>query len=81
MYEIQNMWEDALEKKVLREIDRIVEDRVDLDSDRKERLRINMHKWLRDQMDYGDVKAAEIVVGMGSRSKSPLIRAVQDIID
>ena len=81
VYEIQNMWEDALEKKVLREIDRIVEDRVDLDSDRKERLRINMHKWLRDQMDYGDVKAAEIVVGMGSRSKSPLIRAVQDIID
>ena len=80
VYDIEFIWEDALEKKVLDTIDQIVEERVDLDSDRKTRLRINMHKWLRDQMDYGDVKSAEIVVGMGSRSKSPLIRAVQDII-
>lgn len=81
VYDIDFMWQDALEKKVLETIDKIVDERVDLDQDHKNRLRINMHKWLRDQMDYGDVKAAEIVVGMGSRSKSPLIRAVQDIID
>ena len=78
--DIRRIWEQALEKKVSRTIDNIVDDRVDLDQDRKTRLRINMYKWLREQMDYGDVKSAEVFIGMGSRSKSPILRAVQDII-
>lgn len=81
MDDINNTYQDALEKKVKNTIDQIVDDRVELDADRRERLRINMHKWLRDQMDYGDVKIAEVVLGMGTKSKSPIIRAVQDIID
>ena len=79
--DIDITWNNALQKKCLDTIDQMVQDRVDLDQDRKTRLRINMYKWLNDQMDYGDVKYAETLIGMGSRSKSPIIRAMQDIID
>lgn len=78
--DIESTYNDGLENKVKVLIDDIVNTRVDLDQDMKERLRINMYKWLRDQMDYGDVKAAEVWVGLGSRSKSPILRAVHDML-
>lgn len=81
LIEVEETWNDALRDKCKDTIDNMISERVDLDQDRKTRLRINMYKWLNDQMDYGDVKYAETLIGMGSRSKSPIIRAMQDIID
>lgn len=80
LYDIERTYNDGLRKKVLDIIDDIVDSRTELDPDLKQRLRVNMYKWLNDQMDYGDVKAAEVWIGLGTRSKSPILRAVHDML-
>jgi hypothetical protein len=32
-------------------------------------------------MDYGDISGAELLIGLGSQSKSPIIKAIQDTIN
>lgn len=80
LYDIDNKYKQALLVKCKDLIDHIVSDRTELDADRRERLRVNMYKWLNDQMDFGDVSAAEVYIGVGSRSKSPIIRALHDFL-
>lgn len=80
---LQNMYIDSLRTKVEQYINEAIDelDSAEIDGDKRERLRVNTIKWLKDQFDYGDVKAFERYVGIGSRSKSILIRLVQEIID
>lgn len=80
LYDIDNKYKQALLVKSKDLIDHIVSDRTELDADHRERLRVNMYKWLNDQMDFGDVSAAELYIGVGSRSKSPIIRALHDFL-
>lgn len=77
---VESLYLDAQREKCLRWIDETVNERIELDDDFKQRLRVNMYKWLDDQMDFGDVSVFEVFMGMGSMSKSPIIRAIQDKI-
>lgn len=78
--EIERLYIESRKIKVKQWIDKTIEERVELDDDFKNRLRINMYKWLDSQMDFGDVSVWERWTGMASMSKSPIIRAVQDEI-
>lgn len=40
----------------------------------------NMEKWLEQDSTYGDLSAGEVLVGMASRSKSPVVRIVENMI-
>lgn len=78
--EIRDLYDEARRIKVLEWIDSTVDERTELDEDFKKRLKINMRKWLDNQMDFGDVGVFEKWAGMASMSKSPIIRAIQDEI-
>lgn len=71
----------ALDKACIRDIIQYVDKNVPLDDELKTRLKINMLKWLKDQNDFGDVSIYEQWIGLGSHSKSPVIRMMQDIIN
>ena len=78
---IQPLYKSALQNKLFKWVDEVVDAREELSDDFKNRLRINMKKWLIDQQDFGDVGLVEVIAGMGSHSKSPIIRAMQDMIN
>lgn len=78
--EIEHLYDEARRQKCLEWIDETVDSREELDDDFKNRLKINMHKWLDEQMDFGDVSVFEKYAGMASMSKSPILRAFQDEI-
>ena len=77
----ENMFNTALDQACIRDIIQYIDKNVDLEDDLKTRLKINMLKWLRDQNDFGDVSIYEQWIGLGSHSKSPIIRMMQDIIN
>ena len=37
----------------------------------------NMNKWIEQDSAYGDLSAGEVLIGMASRSKSPIVRIVE----
>lgn len=37
----------------------------------------NMERWLEQDFAYGDLAAGEVIIGMASRSKSPIVRIVE----
>lgn len=78
--QIRDLYDEARRTKVIEWVDQTVDERTELDDEFKQRLKINMHKWLDSQMDFGDVGVFERWAGMASMSKSPIIRAVQDEI-
>ena len=41
---------------------------------------VNMKKWLHQDTAYGDLAAGEVVIGMASRSRSPIINIVEKMI-
>lgn len=77
---IESMYNEARKQKCFEWIDDTVDSRDELNDDFKNRLKINMHKWLDEQMDFGDISVFETYIGMGTMSKSPIIRAIQDEI-
>lgn len=77
----QNTFNAALDKACIRDIIDYIDKNVPLEEDMKTRLKINMLKWLRDQNDFGEVSIYEQWIGVGSHSKSPIIRMMQDIIN
>lgn len=77
---IESMYNEARKKKCLEWVDETVDSRDELNEDFKTRMKINMHKWLDEQMDFGDVSVFETYIGMATMSKSPIIRAIQDEI-
>ena len=77
----QSIFDGALDKACIRDIIQYVDENVALEDDMKTRLKINMLKWLRDQNDFGDVSIYEQWIGLGSHSKSPIIRMMQDMIN
>ena len=40
----------------------------------------NMEKWLEQDTAYGDLAAGEVLIGMASRSKSPIVRIVEKMM-
>jgi len=40
----------------------------------------NMEKWLEQDAAYGDLAAGEVLIGMASRSKSPIVRIVEKMM-
>lgn len=40
----------------------------------------NMERWLEQDQSYGDLAAGEVLIGMASRSKSPIVRIVEKMI-
>ena len=48
--------------------------------DNKAQFIKNMKTWLYQDTAYGDIKAAEVVIGMASRSKSPIVRIVEKMM-
>lgn len=78
--QIERLYNESRRKKCLEWIDETVDSRDELDDDFKNRLKINMYKWLDEQMDFGDVSVFEKYAGMASMSKSPILRAFQDEI-
>lgn len=79
--DFQSVFDAALDKACIRDIIQYVDENVALEEDMKTRLKINMLKWLRDQNDFGDVSIYEQWIGLGSHSKSPIIRMMQDMIN
>lgn len=79
--DITSYYNTALKDRLFKWIDDVVDDREELNDDFKNRLRINMKKWILEQQDFGDVNIIETLVGMGSHSKSPIIRAMQNMIN
>ena len=77
----RSTFDNALDKACIRDIIDYIDKNVPLEDDMKQRLKINMLKWLKDQNDFGDVSIYEQWVGLGSHSKSPVIRMMQDIIN
>lgn len=77
----ESCFNNALDKACIRDIIKYIDENVVLEDDLKTRLKINTLKWLRDQNDYGDVSIYEQWIGLGSHSKSPIIRIMQDIIN
>lgn len=75
---IESMYAEARKQKCLEWINESVDSRDELNDDFKNRMKINMHKWLDEQMDFGDVSIFETYIGMGTMSKSPIIKALQD---
>lgn len=39
----------------------------------------NMERWLEQDFAYGDLAAGEVIIGMASRSKSPIVRIVEQM--
>lgn len=79
--ELSTIYEKAVEKRVYEYIDSIIDNEANLDEDMKFRLKVQMRKWLMDAMDYGDISSIEVWAGIASQSKSPVIRALQYMID
>ena len=79
--ELSTIYEKAVEKRVYEYIDSIIDNEANLDEDMKFRLKVQMRKWLTDAMDYGDISSIEVWAGIASQSKSPVIRALQYMID
>lgn len=77
----QNAFNVALDKACVRDIIQYIDENVALEEDLKNRLKINMLKWLKDQNDFGEISIYEQWIGLGSHSKSPVIRMMQDIIN
>lgn len=40
----------------------------------------NMERWLEQDSTYGDLSAGEVLIGMASRSKSPIVRIVEKMM-
>lgn len=40
----------------------------------------NMERWFEQDSSYGDLSAGEVLIGMASRSKSPIVRIVEKMI-
>lgn len=78
--QIKGLYNYALDYKITGWLDDSVDQRSELNDDFKSRLKINLHKWIKEQQDFGDISVLEKWVGMGSMSKSPVIRIIQDTI-
>jgi hypothetical protein len=39
-----------------------------------------MEHWLDQDVAYGDLSAGEVIIGMASRSKSPIVRIVEKMM-
>ena len=48
--------------------------------DNKEQFIKNMKTWLYQDTAYGDINASEVVIGMASRSKSPIVRIIEKMM-
>lgn len=80
---LKNLYKHALQERVEDVIDQVIDeqDATALTPDMKARMKITAKKWLRNQNDFGDVGSFEKWIGLGSRSKSSIIRIVQEIIN
>lgn len=80
---LKHLHSKALQERVSDVIDQIIDeqDATQLTPDMKARLKITAKKWLRNQNDFGDVHGCEKWIGLGTRSKSSLVRIVQEIIN
>lgn len=74
-------YQNATKRKINQWIDETVDARTELDDDFKNRLKINMYNWVSDQMIFGDLSVAEVWVGVGQHSESPVVSAMQDMIN
>lgn len=83
MHGLKNLHSHALQERVEDLIDQAIDeqDATVLTPDMKQRLKINTKKWLKNQNDFGDIKSWEKWIGLGTRSKSSLVRIVQEIIN
>lgn len=78
---IENIYNNAIFNKVVQLCDKYVDDNVQLNDELKNSLKYSIRTWLRDQSNFGDLGIHEILVGLASHSKSPVLRILQDIID
>lgn len=79
--ELSTVFNKIVEKRSYENVDQLIDNETNLSDDEKFRLKISMRKWLTDAMDFGDISALEVWAGLGSQSKSPVIRALQYMID
>lgn len=54
------------------------QDSSELTDDMKQRLSINMKKWIRSQYDFGDLSGFQVWTQLVSDSKSPIVRMIAD---
>lgn len=78
---IENIYNTAIFNKVVQLCDKYVDDNVQLNDELKNSLKYTIRTWLRDQSNFGDLGIHEILIGLASHSKSPILRILQDIID
>lgn len=80
---LKNLYSRALQERVSDLINQIIDeqDAVSLTPDMKQRMKITAQKWLKNQNDFGDVGVWEKWIGIGTRSKSSVVRIVQELIN
>jgi hypothetical protein len=80
--DIENLQEDYQSTVVMPYAEKVLTDFVN-DSDiieDKEQFIKNMKTWLYQDTAYGDLAAGEVVIGMASRSRSPIVRIIEKMI-
>lgn len=80
--DIEHLQEDYQSTVVMPYAEKILVDFVN-DSDiidNKEQFIENMKTWLHQDTIYGDLAAGEVIIGMASRSKSPIVRIIEKMI-
>lgn len=80
--DIENLQEDYQSTVVMPYAEKVLIDFVN-DSDvieDKEQFIKNMKTWLYQDTAYGDLAAGEVVIGMASRSRSPIVRIIEKMI-
>lgn len=80
---LKNLYSKALQERVSDLINQAIDeqDATSLTPDMKQRMKITAQKWLKNQNDFGDVGVWETWIGIGTRSKSSVVRIVQEIIN
>lgn len=80
--DIVNLQEDYQSTVVMPYAEKVLVDFVN-DSDiieNKEQFIKNMKTWLYQDTAYGDLAAGEVVIGMASRSRSPIVRIIEKMM-
>lgn len=80
--DIVNLQEDYQSTVVMPYAEKVLIDFVN-DSDiidNKEQFIKNMKTWLYQDTAYGDLAAGEVVIGMASRSRSPIVRIIEKMM-
>ena len=80
---LKNLYSKALQERVSDLINQAIDeqDATSLTPDMKQRMKITAQKWLKNQNDFGDVGVWETWIGIGTRSKSSVVRIIQEIIN